>query len=79
MIQCIQTDGQMYHLCVFQLNTLSLTGDVHNILWSIPVSPMFSYCGYNKAIPTLEDYNPDIFKRILAFYNNEGIKNKSVK
>lgn len=76
VIQCIQTDGQMYHLCVFQLNTLHLTGDVHNVLWSMPVTPMFSYCGYNNAVPTLEDYNPDIFKRILALYNNGGISVK---
>ena len=39
----------------------------------MPTTAMFSYCGYDKAIPTLENYNPDIFKRLLAFYNNRAI------
>lgn len=76
VVQCVHTDGQMYHFCVLQLNTLSLTGDIRNVFWSLPVTPMFNYCGYNKAIPTLEEYNPDVFKRILALYNNSGISVK---
>lgn len=73
-IQTIHTDGQMFAFNILQLNTLSREGNIHNIFWSMPIIQLFSHCEYIKGKPVLQDYNPEVFRRILAFYNNDSIK-----
>lgn len=72
VVQCIHTDGKDFQFAVFQLNTLdidSLDG-LKNILWMTPKIQLFDSCSYIKGKPELIGYNPDVFKRWLAFYIN---------
>jgi large subunit ribosomal protein L37 len=71
-IQCVQTDGKLFHFAVFQLNTLDLNGidGKKNIFWMLPRIPLFSSCMYVKGKPLLEGYNSEVFSRFLAFCSN---------
>ncbi|PNF38453.1 hypothetical protein B7P43_G04033 [Cryptotermes secundus] len=71
-IQCVQTDGRLFHFAVFQLNTLDLNGidGKKNIFWMLPRIPLFSSCMYVKGKPCVEGYNPEVFCRFLAFCSN---------
>lgn len=71
-IQCVQTDGRLFHFAVFQLNTLDLNGidGKKNIFWMLPRIPLFSSCMYVKGKPLLEGYNSEVFSRFLAFCSN---------
>jgi large subunit ribosomal protein L37 len=68
-IQCVQTDGRLFHFADFQLNTLHLDGidGKKNIFWMLPRISLFSSCMYVKGKPLLEGYNPEVFCRFLAF------------
>jgi Mitochondrial 28S ribosomal protein S30 (PDCD9). len=71
-LQCVQTDGRLFHFAVFQLNTLDLD-DVEgkkNIFWMLPRIPLFSSCMYVKGKPLIEGYSPEVFSRLLAFCSN---------
>ncbi|KAL1124261.1 hypothetical protein AAG570_002031, partial [Ranatra chinensis] len=72
VVQCIHTDGRLFHFSVFQLNTLKEPGNdgVRNIFWSIPRIPLYETCAYVGGKPLLEGYNPDVFRYLAAFYNN---------
>lgn len=71
-LQCVQTDGRLFHFAVLQLNTLDLDGveGKKNIFWMLPRIPLFSSCMYMKGKPLLEGYNPEVFSRLLAFCSN---------
>jgi large subunit ribosomal protein L37 len=71
-LQCVQTDGRLFHFAVLQLNTLDLDGveGKKNIFWMLPRIPLFSSCMYVKGKPVLEDYSPEVFNRLLAFFSN---------
>lgn len=70
-LQCVHTDGKIFHFGVLQLNTLDLDGDgIKNIWYHIPRISLFESCCYKSGIPTLEEYNPDVIKYLLAFYRN---------
>jgi large subunit ribosomal protein L37 len=71
-LQCVQTDGRLFHFAVLQLNTLDLDGveGKKNIFWMLPRIPLFSSCMYVKGKPILEDYSPEVFSRLLAFCSN---------
>lgn len=72
-IQAIHTDHRMFHFAILQLNTLDLNGanPEKNIFWMQPNTvDLFSKCAYVKGRPTLEDYNPEVFQRVMAFYCN---------
>jgi large subunit ribosomal protein L37 len=76
-IQCVMTDGAKFLFSCFQLNTLNYSNSdgVKNFVW-------FSSEGdrslYNKIVPKramlrntrYEDYDPDVFRQIVAFYTN---------
>lgn len=71
-LQVVHSDNKRFHFGVLQLNTLLLSSpEEKNIFWMLP-SPVDLYeeCGYVKGRPTLQDYNPEVFQRILAFYFN---------
>ncbi|XP_021942029.1 39S ribosomal protein L37, mitochondrial isoform X2 [Zootermopsis nevadensis] len=71
-VQCVQTDGRLFHFAVFQLNTLDLDGTEgkKNIFWMLPRIPLFTSCMYVKGRPLLEGYNSEVFSRLLAFCSN---------
>uniref|UniRef100_A0A1B6DL06 Large ribosomal subunit protein mL37 n=1 Tax=Clastoptera arizonana TaxID=38151 RepID=A0A1B6DL06_9HEMI len=68
-IQTIQTNGQVFIFSVFQLNTLSLNGNIHNIFWSKPMIKLFSCCEYIEGKPVLQDFNSEVFQRMVSFYH----------
>lgn len=72
-IQCVQSNSQAFHFSVFQLNTLNINGTEgpKNFWWSMPEINLFDTATYVEGRPVLEGYNPEVFKRILAFYTNE--------
>ncbi|XP_074109007.1 mitochondrial ribosomal protein L37 [Cotesia typhae] len=72
-IQCVQSNSQAFHFSVFQLNTLNINGTEgpKNFWWSMPEINLFDTAAYVEGRPVLEGYNPEVFKRILAFYTNE--------
>lgn len=71
-VQCIQSDAENFHFSVFQLNTLDFndTSGIKNFWWNESIIRLFDKAGYINGRPTLEGYNPDVFKRICAFYGN---------
>lgn len=72
-IQAVHTDNKKFHFAVLQLNTLDLDGTApeRNVFWMLPEAMnLYQECAYVKGRPTLEEYNPEVFQRILAFYCN---------
>ncbi|KAK0177758.1 hypothetical protein PV328_001773 [Microctonus aethiopoides] len=71
-IQCVQTNGRTFHLSVFQLNTLNIDGidGKCNLWWSMPQLNLYEKAEYENSKPIVTNYNPEVFKRILAFYKN---------
>lgn len=71
-VQCVQFDGKNFDFSVFQLNTLDIDGvdGVRNFWWSSPSLQLYEIAGYENGRPTLEGYNPEVFKRLFAFYKN---------
>ncbi|XP_057341344.1 39S ribosomal protein L37, mitochondrial [Microplitis mediator] len=72
-VQCVQSNGQSFHFSVFQLNTLNISGTegIKNLWWSMPEIDLFNKAGYEEGKPLVEGYNPEVFKRISAFYNSQ--------
>lgn len=71
IVQTIQTNSQWFHFSVLQLNTFDLLDTpLRNYFWSTPLINLYSFCGYNEGRPELKGYNPEVFKTLLAFYNN---------
>lgn len=68
----MQTDGQMFSFAVYQLNTLDVEGrdGARNICWIAPPLSLYSACGYVSGRPVIEDYNPLVLQRVLAFLAN---------
>jgi len=70
-VNFVSSDGKQFLFSAFQLNTLDLDQPegVKNIYWAHnKLDFMYSTCGYVRAIPTLEHYNPEVFKRFAAHY-----------
>lgn len=70
-VNFITTDGKRVQFSAFQLNTLDLDNPegVKNIYWCDPTTEeMFGTCDYVKAIPTLENYNKQGFRKFAALY-----------
>ena len=58
-----------YHLSAFQLNTLDLSGPKKNIWWEEEeVMDIAETAAYVRALPTLDGYNPDVFRKMAAMY-----------
>ena len=75
-IQCIYSNGELFSFMVFQLNTMDFETTSHrikNFVWFDRDNTM-----YNKILPKramlrntqYEDYNPEVFQKMLAFYVN---------
>lgn len=70
-VQCVQTDGRMFHFSILQLNTLDLAEDaVKNVWFQSPLQYLFEKCSNQGGKPTLEGFNSDVLKHLYAFYNN---------
>ncbi|XP_014270739.1 large ribosomal subunit protein mL37 [Halyomorpha halys] len=71
-VQTVHTNGQFFHFSVLQLNSTSCASNTEpkNYFWSFPVMDIVKNCSYEKGLPVFEDYNPRVFKTLLAFYNN---------
>lgn len=72
VVQCVQTDGKMFHFSVLQLNSVDLSSNLCNAYWSLPPINIYEECSYLKGVPTLEGYNPEVFKTLLALYVNSS-------
>ncbi|XP_059471883.1 large ribosomal subunit protein mL37 [Neocloeon triangulifer] len=71
-IQGIHTNGQWFQFSVLQLNNLSNKG-TKNVAWLSPLMHMFASARYEKAVPTLIGYNPDVLRYLFAFHRNSLI------
>lgn len=70
-VQCIQLDGKNYHFFVFQLNSLDVNDtSVKNFWYTLPSLTLYKKAQYDNGKPVVEDYNPEVFRKILAFYRN---------
>ena len=69
-VNFISTNGQDFLLTVFQMNTLDLSSPVKNIVWQKQLGNIFGRCEFVEAVPTLEDYNHDVVKTLLAVYKS---------
>ncbi|KAG7297953.1 hypothetical protein JYU34_018707 [Plutella xylostella] len=70
-INCIQTDGQKYHFGVLELNTLNLDGTegTKNVWYCKNNVTLYDSSRYFNGMPVLENYNPEVYGYINAFYN----------
>lgn len=70
-VQCIQSDGKNYHFFVYQLNSLDANDvTVKNFWCALPPLTLYEKAEYDNGRPVVEGYNPEVFRRILAFYRN---------
>ncbi|CAH0400498.1 unnamed protein product [Chilo suppressalis] len=70
-INCIETDGQRFHFGVLELNTLNVDGNegTKNVWYCKNDMKMYDSSCYLSGIPVLENYNPEVYGYINAFYN----------
>ncbi|XP_012525067.1 39S ribosomal protein L37, mitochondrial [Monomorium pharaonis] len=70
-VQCIQSDGKNYYFFVFQLNSLDANDiNMKNFWCALPPLTLYEKAEYDNGRPVVEGYNPEVFRRILAFYRN---------
>lgn len=70
-INCIQTDGKNYHFGVLELNTLNVDGNegIKNVWYTKNDMKLYDSSRYFSGTPVLENYNPQVYGYINAFYN----------
>lgn len=72
-LQCIQSDGKNYHFFIFQLNSLDANDvNVKNFWYALSPLTLYKKAKYYNARPIVTGYNPEVFRRILAFYRNDN-------
>ncbi|XP_028026523.1 39S ribosomal protein L37, mitochondrial [Bombyx mandarina] len=71
-VNCIQTDGQLYHFGVLQLNTLNVDGNegIKNVWYCKNNMKLYDSSRYFSGMPVLENYNNKVYGYINAFYNS---------
>lgn len=70
-VQCIHTDGKNYHFFIYQLNSLDANDSSTKNFWcALPPLKLFEEAQYDDGRPVIKDYNPEVFRRIFAFYKN---------
>ncbi|KAK9877513.1 hypothetical protein WA026_018622 [Henosepilachna vigintioctopunctata] len=70
-IQCVNTDGRLFHFGILQLNTLNLENcDNHNVWFQTERLPLFNICQYESGRAVLEGYNDEVLKHLVSFYRN---------
>ncbi|XP_063076360.1 39S ribosomal protein L37, mitochondrial [Engraulis encrasicolus] len=78
VLQSVGTNGRLFQFMVFQLNTTDLASDdgVKNLVWIDEDQPLYEFAKVRPLIKKkvvevpagLAGYNPDTFKKFLAFY-----------
>ncbi|KAL0269219.1 UNVERIFIED_CONTAM: hypothetical protein PYX00_007025 [Menopon gallinae] len=73
VIQIVMADEGNIHFSVFQLNSLDVENEngKKNLYWNSPIISLYDQCQYINGIPMLEGFNPDVMKRMMAFYRNQ--------
>ncbi|XP_044263303.1 39S ribosomal protein L37, mitochondrial [Tribolium madens] len=70
-VQCVHTNGHLFHFGVLQLNTLDLEDSgVKNVWYQTDRIPLFESCCYKVGKPVLEGYNSEVIQNLTNFYNN---------
>ena len=70
-VNFVHTDGKKFHFSAFQLNTLDLDNPdgIKNIYWcDRRLDDIYSTCDFVQAVPVLENYNPQVFRKFAALY-----------
>ncbi|CAB0030064.1 unnamed protein product [Trichogramma brassicae] len=72
-VQSVYSNGKDYYFSVYQLNTLNLDGleGLKNYYWMSSKMSLYETGAFVDGVPTLEGYNPEVFKKILTFYKNK--------
>nr|XP_050857195.1 39S ribosomal protein L37, mitochondrial [Vespula vulgaris]XP_050857196.1 39S ribosomal protein L37, mitochondrial [Vespula vulgaris] len=72
IVQCIESNGKNFHFSVFQLNTLDINKieGIRNFWWSSPTLQLYEKACYEVGKPILTGYNPEVVKKLFAFYKN---------
>lgn len=72
-VQCVQVHVNRFHFGVYQLNTLNLDGDsgIKNYWFNVPPIHLYTNCEYEESRPKLKNYNNDVLRHTLAFYQNQ--------
>lgn len=72
IVQCIESNGKNFHFSVFQLNTLDINKieGIRNFWWSSPTLQLYEKACYEVGKPILTGYNPEVVKKLIAFYKN---------
>lgn len=72
-VQCVQVYVNRFYFGVYQLNTLNLDGEdgIKNYWFNIPPKLLYTNCEYYESRPVLSNYNNDILRHALAFYQNQ--------
>ena len=72
-VQCVQVHVNRFYFGVYQLNTLNLQGDssTKNYWFKVPPKLLYTKCEYEESRPVLKNYNNDVLRHTLAFYQNQ--------
>lgn len=72
-VQCVQVHVNRFYFGVYQLNTLNLQGDssAKNYWFKVPPMLLYTNCEYEESRPVLRNYNNDVLRHTLAFYQNQ--------
>lgn len=72
-LQCVQVHLNRFYFGVYQLNTLNLDGTdgTKNYWFNIPPMQLYEKCEYIESRPMLVNYNNDVLRHTLAFYQNQ--------
>lgn len=71
-VQCVQVHINKFYFGVYQLNTLNLQSDngPKNYWFKAPPMHLYTNCEYQESRPMLQNYNNDVLRHTLAFYQN---------
>ncbi|KAF5272436.1 hypothetical protein FQA39_LY07904 [Lamprigera yunnana] len=71
-VQCVHTDGRIFHFGILQLNTLdsSSNSTIKNVWYQTPQLALFDTCIYKLGKPILEGYNGNVINNLMALYAN---------
>ncbi|KAL3288344.1 hypothetical protein HHI36_002792 [Cryptolaemus montrouzieri] len=68
-VQCVHTDGRLFHFGVLQLNTLNLEdGGICNVWYQTERLPLFEVCEYIGGKPILQAFNKNVVQHLISFY-----------
>lgn len=71
-VNCIQSDGQVFHFGVLELKTLNVNGKdgTKNVWYCKNDMKLYDSSRYFGGMPVLENYNTKVYGYVNAFYNS---------